>query len=77
MAQQVLATIYGMNKNLWNEGVATSFPTQGIKMFPPPINTMSLYGIYMLAVIKALNEPNQPEYLTDKGVAQLATESNA
>lgn len=76
MSQQVGGNIYGMNNNLWGQGYYRYFPTQGITVFPAPVGSASMYGINLYGVIKLLTENGQPEYLTDKAVAQLATEAN-
>lgn len=76
MAQQVGANIYGQQDNLWGQAYYRYFPTQGITMFPAPAGSQSIYGINLYGVIKLLTENGQPEYLTDKGTAQLATEAN-
>lgn len=76
MTQQVGADIYGKNGNNWDLSVKRYFPTQGISIYPAPMNITSLYGIYLLSVVKLLTEEGQPEYLTNKSVVQLATEAN-
>lgn len=79
MAQQVLAFIYGENENSWNAGIEMGFPS--VQVVFMKIAPMSMGAATVNSKIRVIspNGPyiNQPEFYTDRTVAQLVTASNA
>lgn len=78
MAQQVLASIYGMNYNEWEGagGYGMTFPAASVSFMPIPTAT-TMGGATMNAIIKVWIADGEPEYFTDKSVGTLLTDSNA
>jgi len=78
MAQQVQASIYGMNGNEWDGtgGFGMTFPTLGVSYLPVP-TSISMGGATINSIVKVWIAEGEPEYYTDKTVADLLTDSNA
>jgi hypothetical protein len=78
MAQQVIASIYGMNYNDWGGtgGYGMTFPAAQVSFMPIPA-AVSMGGANMNAIIKVWIASGEPEYFTDKSVSTLLTEANA
>lgn len=81
MAQQILACIYGQNKNDWGNknGTYLGFPTQNVVFIPlGPGEVMST--VNMRTVIKLVNSNESytiaPEFFTDRTIDSLITASN-
>lgn len=81
MAQQLIASIYGINGNAigTSAGQPQGFPTQGIRIYPVP-SAKTFNGVTMVSVIEVLptglNQQGNKHY-TAAATATLITAANA
>lgn len=81
MAQQLSASIYGLNGNSFGSALGNTmgFPTQGILIRPAPIGTV-IQSITMATIIQLLPSGTrvaQDQYFTNLATATAITNSNA